>query len=704
MKWIGQHIYDLISRFRSDVYLEDVSSGTIASGGNLGLDSNNKIVKAAEVGSAVDLTSEVTGSLPVANGGTGATSLTADGVLFGNGTSAVSAVDLSTDGDIVVGGATPKTVRASVLAGTGLTSTAGDGTLVLDVEAAQSGLTSFGSAGATSNIVAGDLTMYNTVNDGNPTISLGSSATNRLEIKTSYNSSAQTLDEVSLTTYTSSTSGNDGKFKFYVDEALIVTINDGGIVTAGAIQSNIDGASLSAYDTTTSSATEGGKLRLIANDGAVMGDNHRLGVIEFYGAEDGSNTISVGARIQAIARDAWDGSNNDTDLEFYTTDGTTESKVLTLDADKLATFTGAVTATGALSGTLATVSQPNITGVGTITTGVWNGTAVNSEYLDADTAHLSGIQSFTGAKTFGTNTGSKLIVDGDSTVTPGDGAAIHIDGFDVVDGGTSASGTAARYAHVNIENPRLLSLASSITTTDAATLYIKGPPVAHTNMTITNPWALWVDAGNARFDGDIDLEGDMDINGTLETDALTIGGTTVAAAGTTSITTLGTIGTGVWNGTAIATAYIADDAVTFAKASGVSPNVFGNIIKLLPSDFAANIDGGNTKLGVGYTDTAGSAYGMKVGSANTELFAFVSIPEGMKATHVDVFDKDSRALEVFEVQINATSFTSKGSGNCNTTLDITDVNATATNFLAIKITTTATTDKVFGGQVTIAAQ
>ena len=190
----------------------------------------------------------------------------------------------------------------------------------------------------------------------------------------------------------------------------------------------------------------------------------------------------------------------------------------------------------------------------------------------------------------------------------------------------------------------------------------------------------------------------------METDALTIGGTTVAAVGTTSITTLGTIGTGVWNGTAIASAYIADDAVTFAKAVGVTPNVYGSIIKLLPSDFAANIDGGNTKLGVGYTDTAGSAYGMKVGSANTELFAFVSIPEGMKATHVDVFDKDDRALEVFEVQINATSLTSKGSGNCNTTLDITDVNATATNFLAIKITTTATTDKVFGGQVTIAAQ
>ena len=47
MKFIGQHIVDLISRFRNDIHLEKVDSGTIASGGNLGLDSNNKVVKAA---------------------------------------------------------------------------------------------------------------------------------------------------------------------------------------------------------------------------------------------------------------------------------------------------------------------------------------------------------------------------------------------------------------------------------------------------------------------------------------------------------------------------------------------------------------------------------------------------------------------------------------------------------------------------------
>ena len=52
IKWIGQHIWDFVSRFRNDVYLESVSTDTIVSGGNLGLDSNNKIVKATVSGGA----------------------------------------------------------------------------------------------------------------------------------------------------------------------------------------------------------------------------------------------------------------------------------------------------------------------------------------------------------------------------------------------------------------------------------------------------------------------------------------------------------------------------------------------------------------------------------------------------------------------------------------------------------------------------
>tara|TARA_Y100000310_G_scaffold99773_1_gene97648 strand:+ start:914 stop:1657 length:744 start_codon:yes stop_codon:yes gene_type:complete len=45
LKWIGQHIVDLIARFRSDVYLEDIADGTVVDDKFLGLDANNKIVK-----------------------------------------------------------------------------------------------------------------------------------------------------------------------------------------------------------------------------------------------------------------------------------------------------------------------------------------------------------------------------------------------------------------------------------------------------------------------------------------------------------------------------------------------------------------------------------------------------------------------------------------------------------------------------------
>jgi len=53
--------------------------------------------------------------------------------------------------------------------------------------------------------------------------------------------------------------------------------------------------------------------------------------------------------------------------------------------------------------TLARINALDVTELGTISSGVWNGTAIASAYLDADTAHLSTTQTFTGAKTFSSN-------------------------------------------------------------------------------------------------------------------------------------------------------------------------------------------------------------------------------------------------------------------------------------------------------------
>mgnify|MGYP003647748657 CR=1 FL=1 len=136
---------------------------------------------ATTVGSAVDLTSEVSGTLPVGNGGTGATSLTTDGVLFGNGTSAISAVDLSANGNVIVGGATPAVVTGANLAGAGLAATVGDGTLVLAVETLNQDTTGT-AAGLSATLVVGSggtgLTTVaaNTILTGNGTSALTSEA------------------------------------------------------------------------------------------------------------------------------------------------------------------------------------------------------------------------------------------------------------------------------------------------------------------------------------------------------------------------------------------------------------------------------------------------------------------------------------------------------------------------------------------------
>jgi hypothetical protein len=60
----------------------------------------------------VPLTTHVTGTLPVANGGTGATTLSSKSVLIGNGTSAVSAVAPSNSGNVLVSDGTDWTSAA----------------------------------------------------------------------------------------------------------------------------------------------------------------------------------------------------------------------------------------------------------------------------------------------------------------------------------------------------------------------------------------------------------------------------------------------------------------------------------------------------------------------------------------------------------------------------------------------------------------
>lgn len=68
---------------------------------------------AAPTWSQVNLTSGVTGTLPVANGGTGQSSLTANNVILGNGTSAAQFVAPGTNGNVLTSNGTTWTSAAA---------------------------------------------------------------------------------------------------------------------------------------------------------------------------------------------------------------------------------------------------------------------------------------------------------------------------------------------------------------------------------------------------------------------------------------------------------------------------------------------------------------------------------------------------------------------------------------------------------------
>ena len=107
---------------------------------------------------------------------------------------------------------------------------------------------------------------------------------------------------------------------------------------------------LTVLDTTASAADQGGTLILANDDGAVMADNHRLGVIEFKGAEDTSHTLTTGARIEAICDAEWSASENGASLQFFTTDANAAQGVaLTLDSNQDAAFGNDVAIAGNLT-------------------------------------------------------------------------------------------------------------------------------------------------------------------------------------------------------------------------------------------------------------------------------------------------------------------------------------------------------------------
>ena len=262
MKWIGQHIYDLISRFRDDVYLEDLTTTTETN--VLVVDSDGKVSKSTSVGG--DLTEITAGTLIDVTNGTGpnvtvdvdlreateAAIEDGDYILFLDGGAAGTAAkeSLSDLVDLLAGNSTNTGLSSadSILSVTDLHTVGVDGidnNLLTDTGSgtinSEANLT-FNSTSAMLAQRGGDYTLYDNDDDGNPSINLGSSATDDFQIQTVYNSGVNTLDYVNFVSTSASTTTNDGRFYFNVDGNDVMTLLDTAVFMKGKVQITQDSA------------------------------------------------------------------------------------------------------------------------------------------------------------------------------------------------------------------------------------------------------------------------------------------------------------------------------------------------------------------------------------------------------------------------------------------------------------------------------
>jgi len=263
-------------------------------------------------------------------------------------------------------------------------------------------------------------------------------------------------------------------------------------------------------DTSATSADRGANLFLVADDGAAMADNHRLGGIIFQGAEDASNNLTIGAKIDAFCDAGWSDTENGTRLVFSTTDANAStSAALTLDSDQKASFAADV----AIAGNLVVTGTTTTNIVETVTTSsgvIFEGTAADGH----DATLLSVVASSDKTYTLPNVTGHVALFAADPSTTtisstPAelnklDGATVVVSEINMLDLGSTAVGNA---------------IASKAVVLDSNKDYD-----GIRNFTISGE----LDAGS------LDISGDADIDGTLETDALTIGGAAVLAQATAS--------------------------------------------------------------------------------------------------------------------------------------------------------------------------
>ena len=202
--------------------------------------------------------------------------------------------------------------------------------------------------------------------------------------------------------------------------------------------------------------------------------------------------------------------------------GSTLVEATATDLNKLSGITdGQVTAEKAI----VVDSSSDIVGINNITS---TGKITSQEQETINSTITNGLKLDVATKSFSDATKAIILdsgIDGDQIYTnTSAGAGSVVDATDIY----------------SLRGATLASTLTSVTTTNASTLHVKGAPSAGNNMTLTNANALRVSGGNTLLEGDINVSGssvfggDVTFNGQMTTNSgMTINGSITGGSDST---------------------------------------------------------------------------------------------------------------------------------------------------------------------------
>lgn len=146
-------------------------------------------------------------------------------------------------------------------------------------------------------------------------------------------------------------------------------------------------------------------------------------------------------------------------------------------------------------------------------------------------------------------------------------------------------------------------------------------------------------------------------------------------------------------------------SLSWAAAGGGGGGWFGSttLLKVMPTQWIMNDD--YTRAPVVVEDDVTNVLGIKAPATSSELYAFMAIPTGYKATHVQVYTSSNKinGVEVLRFSHVSGATAARGTGDFNTSIDITDISSAVATNICIKLLPASVTTIIYGADITIAA-